>query len=150
MLLKEERGNIILAPTDAIVNTVNCVGVMGKGLALQFKHAFPSNFNSYKRACDAGLVKPGVCHIFDTGGIKPKYIINFPTKRHWRDNSLLEDINIGLDDLAYKINSYKLKSISIPPLGCGLGGLDWSIVKPLIISKLDNIPDLTLFLYCPK
>lgn len=149
MLVKEERGNIILASTDAIVNTVNCVGVMGKGLALQFKHAFPSNFNSYYRACSNKELKPGVCHIFDTGGIKPKYIINFPTKRHWRDNSILEDISIGLDDLVYKITANKISSISIPPLGCGLGGLDWHTVKSLIISKLEHLP-ITLFLYCPK
>ena len=90
-------GNILEADAEALVNTVNCVGVMGKGLALQFKQAFPANFKAYEAACRAGEVAPGKMFIFDNGRrIKPRYIIDFPTKRHWRDNSRIEDIRSGL------------------------------------------------------
>lgn len=148
-MITEDRGNIILSPCDAIVNTVNCVGVMGKGLALQFKTAFPANYHAYKNACNMYQVKPGKCFVFNTQGIKPRFIINFPTKRHWKDNSLLEDINSGLDDLVYQIGKNGILSIAIPPLGCGLGGLSWSVVKPIIVNKLKDIP-VDVVLFCPK
>lgn len=148
-MIAEDRGNIILSSCDAIVNTVNCVGVMGKGLALQFKTAFPSNYRAYKNACNLNMVKPGKCFVFDTKGIKPRFIINFPTKRHWRDNSLLEDIESGLDDLVYQIGKNVILSIAIPPLGCGLGGLSWNVVKPIIVNKLKDIP-VDVVLFCPK
>src|SRR5688500_15782969 len=106
---------------------------MGKGIALQFKQAFPENFAAYKKAVKAGEVQPGRMFVHETGFIgDPKYIINFPTKRHWRGKSLLEDIRSGLVDLIEVVRRLEIRSIAVPPLGCGLGGLDWNIVRPLI------------------
>ena len=126
-------GNILEAETEALVNTVNCVGIMGKGIALQFKQAHPDNYAQYVRACEAGEVQPGRMLITQTGSIlPPHYIINFPTKRHWRDKSRLEDIDAGLEALKADIRRLGIRSIAIPPLGCGSGGLAWSEVRPRI------------------
>ena len=135
---------------DAIVNTVNCVGVMGKGIALQFKNKWPSNFNAYETACKAKRVRPGSMFIFDSGGlVKPNYIVNFPTKDHWRGKSQIEFIQDGLADLVAQIKSLGIKSIAIPPLGCGNGGLDWSEVRPLIEQAFANLPDVQVRLFEP-
>ena len=116
---------------DAIVNTVNCVGVMGKGIALQFKNKWPRNFAAYVAACKAGFVRPGRMFIHDLGGIvKPHYIVNFPTKEHWRGVSKIEFIRSGLVDLVLQVRQLGIRSIAIPPLGCGNGGLKWSDVRP--------------------
>jgi len=121
---------------DALINPVNCVGVMGKGLALQFKRKFPDVFEKYKRACIRGEIKLGeVLAIPDSGC----FVINFPTKHHWRDKSKIEKIELGLEDLVRKIQELEIKSISIPALGCGEGGLDWDEVKPLIVNKLSPL-----------
>ena len=126
-------GNILEAETEALVNTVNCVGIMGKGIALQFKQAHPDNYAQYVRACEAGEVQPGRMLITQTGSIlPPHYIINFPTKRHWRGKSRLEDIDAGLEALKQDIRRLGIRSIAIPPLGCGSGGLAWSDVRPRI------------------
>lgn len=146
-----KKGNIFESNTEAIVNTVNCVGVMGKGLALQFKKKYPENFMAYKNACDLGQVKVGKMFVYKANTLfGNKYIINFPTKKHWRNPSKLEYIVAGLDDLIEIIKSNEIKSIAIPPLGCGLGGLDWVIVKRLIVSKfldcnLHETVDIYLF-----
>jgi O-acetyl-ADP-ribose deacetylase (regulator of RNase III) len=142
-------GDILSANADALVNTVNCVGIMGRGIALQFKNAFPDNFEAYKRACDAEEVRPGKMFIFETGELHPKYIVNFPTKRHWKGKSRIEDIRSGLEDLRHEIGRRGIKSIAIPPLGSGLGGLDWSEVRPLIEDALNDIPDLDVTIYEP-
>lgn len=143
-------GNILHADVEAIINTVNCVGVMGRGIALQFKKAYPENFLAYKKACDLHEVVPGKMFVFETNqNINPKYIINFPTKRHWKGNSKIEDINIGLVALAKEIKDRNIKSIAIPPLGSGLGGLDWNVVKKLIIEALANI-DSNIYIYDPQ
>ena len=106
---------------------------MGKGIALQFKQAFPENFRAYDRACEAGEVRPGRMFVFETHSmIGPKYIINFPTKRHWRGNSRIEDIEAGLEALIADGEAAGIQSIAVPPLGCGLGGLDWDDVRPRI------------------
>ncbi len=124
------RGNLFDADVEAIVNAVNCVGVMGKGIALEFKKRFPNNFIAYKAACDAGELQLGRVLIHDEGpSAKPCYIINFPTKNHWRNPSRLEDIRRGLDSLAAEIDRRKIHSIAIPALGCRLGGLDWQDVQ---------------------
>ncbi len=149
-MIHESSGNLLRADAEALVNTVNCVGYMGKGIALQFKQAFPENFREYEKACRLGIMKPGKVLVFETGMImNPKYIINFPTKRHWRGNSRIEDIKDGLTSLVDEIKLRKIKSIAIPPLGCGNGGLDWSIVKPLIQNALGNIPEIDVFLFAP-
>lgn len=149
-MLELKTGNLLEEQAEALVNTVNCVGVMGKGIALQFKQAFPENFRRYKKACDAGEVRPGQMFTVPTGTLlKPKYIINFPTKRHWRGKSKIEDIRSGLDALVAEVQRLKIQSIAIPPLGCGNGGLDWTVVKPLIINALTRVPNLELILFEP-
>lgn len=143
-------GDIFKADADAIVNTVNCVGIMGRGIALQFKNAYPANFKAYKAACDAEQVQPGRMFVFETGKFTPRFIINFPTKRHWKGKSRIEDIEAGLVGLAEEIAARGIKSIAIPPLGAGLGGLDWDDVLPRIKSALQYIPDVDVIVFEPK
>lgn len=144
-------GNLLEAQVEALVNTVNCVGVMGKGIALQFKQAFPENFKQYKKACDQGEVEPGRMLVTKTGQLQcPHFIINFPTKRHWRNNSKLEDIESGLVALVKEIEQLQIGSIAIPPLGCGNGGLDWGIVRPMIEEALAPLTRVEIYLYEPK
>jgi O-acetyl-ADP-ribose deacetylase (regulator of RNase III) len=145
-MIVERRGNLLLDDAQALVNTVNIVGVMGKGLALQFKRAFPANFDAYVQACSEGRVRPG--RIFVTPLPNDRWILNFPTKRHWRHPSRLEDIQSGLDALIRTAVDLGLASIALPPVGCGNGGLDWSIVRPLIIEKLGGL-DIEIRLYGP-
>ena len=134
-------GNLLEADADAFVNTVNTKGVMGKGVALQFKRAFPANFKAYQAACAAGEVKLGRMFVFDSGRLeRPRYIINFPTKDHWRSRSRLADIETGLVDLRRVLAELEIESIALPPLGCGLGGLDWSDVRPRIEAALADLP----------
>jgi O-acetyl-ADP-ribose deacetylase (regulator of RNase III) len=142
-LLKQED-------VDAIVNTVNCVGIMGKGIALQFKNKWPDNFKLYKTACAQGLVEPGKMFVFDAGALaKPHYIINFPTKQHWRASSKIDFIKTGLEDLVFQVQRLSIQSIAIPPLGCGNGGLDWAQVKPLIVKAFECVPDVQVRLFEP-
>jgi O-acetyl-ADP-ribose deacetylase (regulator of RNase III) len=149
-MIQNKQGNLLLADADALVNTVNCVGVMGKGLALQFKQAFPENFKAYANACATGEVQAGRMHIHDNGGlVTPRWIINFPTKRHWRDGSRLEDVASGLTALVADVQRLGIQSIAIPPLGCGLGGLDWSVVHPMIERAFDALPEVVVHLYPP-
>lgn len=149
-MIRYTTGNILEANVDALVNTVNCVGVMGRGIALQFKNAFPGNFKAYARECRAGNVKPGRMFTFDTGELTlPRYIINFPTKRHWRGKSRIEDIDAGLDALARDIRRLQIRSIAIPPLGSGLGGLQWPDVRARIDRALD-LPGVDVLVYEPS
>lgn len=148
-MIKFKHGNLLDADTDAIVNTVNCVGIMGKGIALQFKQMWPENFKLYKQACDKGELKPGKLLIWDAGLFKPKYIINFPTKEHWKGKSKIEYIESGLEELKRVILENDIKSISIPPLGCGNGGLNWTDVKKLILNALSNLGDVEVIIYEP-
>lgn len=149
-MIEFRRGDILTARTEALVNTVNCVGVMGRGIALQFKHAFPANFKAYASACQRGDVQPGRMFVFDTGELSVRrYIINFPTKRHWRGKSRLPDIEAGLEALATEIRSRGIRSVAIPPLGSGLGGLNWRDVRPLIEGTLAALPDVQAIVYEP-
>lgn len=144
------KGNIFDAKVEALVNTVNCVGVMGRGIALQFKRAYPENFKAYKKACDAKEVFPGQMFVRDLNAIYgPRYIINFPTKRHWRGKSRLEDIEAGLYDLLDVVDRNNISSIAIPPLGCGLGGLQWADVLPLIIKAFESLPEVEVLVFEP-
>lgn len=118
-MIEFKQGNILEENAEALVNTVNCVGVMGKGIALQFKQAFPENFLRYKKACTAKEVQPGKMFTFPTGQLFPRYLINFPTKRHWKEKSRLEDIKAGLKALVAEVRQLGICSIAIPPLGCG-------------------------------
>ncbi len=144
------HGNLLEIDVDALVNTVNCVGYMGKGIALQFKKAFPENFKAYSKACRAKQVKLGEMFVFKNKSLlNPKYIINFPTKRHWREKSKIEDIEAGLTALSEKIRSLEIRSIAIPPLGCGLGGLDWKVVRPKIENAMSTFKDVQISLFEP-
>jgi O-acetyl-ADP-ribose deacetylase (regulator of RNase III) len=131
------RGDLLKADVDALVNTVNTVGVMGKGVALQFKNAFPENYEAYRRAAKDEAIELGRMFVFDIGKLtRPRFIINFPTKKHWKGRSRLEDIEAGLVDLVRVIRKLDIKSIAVPPLGCGNGGLDWEDVRPRIEAAL--------------
>ena len=144
-------GNLLQSDAEALVNTVNCVGVMGKGIALQFKQAFPANYTAYQKACKAHTVKPGEMFVVETGNLlNPRWIINFPTKTHWRASSRLEHIEQGLADLVRVIREYGIRSIALPPLGCGNGGLDWQRVKPLIEACLAECPEVEILAYPPQ
>jgi O-acetyl-ADP-ribose deacetylase (regulator of RNase III) len=150
-MIEISHGNLLKADADALVNTVNCVGFMGKGIALQFKQAFPANNKFYEDACRAEEVVPGKMLVYDNGRIRrPYFIINFPTKRHWRGNSRIEDIQSGLADLTKEVRRLGVTSIAVPPLGCGLGGLDWGVVKPLIENAFAELPNVSVLLYEPK
>jgi len=145
-----KTGDILAEEAEALVNTVNCVGIMGRGIALQFKNRFPENFTAYADACKRQTVVPGKMFVFETGNLTyPRLIINFPTKRHWRGKSRLEDIDAGLKALAYEIRDRKITSIAIPPLGCGLGGLDWSQVRPRIEAELRPFENLKAVVFEP-
>ncbi|ESY13641.1 macro domain-containing protein [Mesorhizobium sp. C386A] len=148
-MVEFRTGNILDADVDALVNTVNCVGVMGRGIALQFKNAYPDNFKAYEAACNRGLVKPGQMFVVETGRLSPRFIINFPTKRHWRGKSRIEDIESGLIDFVDVLRSRMIKSVAIPPLGSGLGGLLWSDVRPLIVAAVAPLPDVRSIIYEP-
>lgn len=149
-MIKIAQGNLLRADVEALVNTVNCDGFMGKGIALQFKRAFPENFTVYQRDCRAGQVKPGSMLTVATGSmVNPAYIINFPTKLHWRERSRMEDIRTGLEALVAEIRRLGIRSIAIPPLGCGNGGLDWRVVKPLILSAVSQLPAVEFHIFEP-
>lgn len=150
-MIEQATGNLLTADAEALVNTVNCVGYMGKGIALQFKQAFPSNFKVYEKACRTHEVQPGRMFIYETGSmVNPRYIINFPTKRHWRGKSRIEDIESGLEALIADVKRLGIRSIAIPPLGSGLGGLDWNVVRPMIEQAFAALPDVRVLLYSPQ
>lgn len=146
-----KAGDILRENTDALVNTVNCVGVMGRGIALQFKKAFPGNFLAYAAACNKKEVQPAKMFVYETRSLTPpKFIINFPTKRHWKGKSRIEDIKAGLSDLTDVIQRLDIQSIAIPPLGAGLGGLNWDVVRPLIEDAMASIPHVQVTIFEPK
>lgn len=141
-MIEFTSGDILKCETDALVNTVSCVGVMGRGIALQFKTAYPDNFKAYAAACQRGEVQPGRLFVYETGRLMaPHFIVNFPTKRHWRGKSRIEDIDAGLVALVEIIRAKGIRSIAIPPLGRGLGGLDWHEVRPRIERALEMLSE---------
>lgn len=149
-MIELSQGNILKSDAEALVNTVNCVGFMGKGIALQFKKAYPQNFDAYHKACNAGEVQPGRMFIVDLHSmLNPKYVVNFPTKRHWRADSRYEDIESGLEALVSEVQRSGIQSIAIPPLGCGLGGLDWNKVRPMIEQAFASLPGVRVLLFEP-
>jgi O-acetyl-ADP-ribose deacetylase (regulator of RNase III) len=145
-------GNLLDAPVEALVNTVNTRGIMGKGIALQFKRKFPVMFRDYEQACKTGEVRLGKMHVYDFGNLTdgPHWIINFPTKGHWRERSRLSDIETGLEDLVETVRRLGIRSIAIPPLGCGNGGLNWADVRPRIEAAFTNLPDVKVLLFEPE
>ncbi len=163
-MIEGGSGDLIDADVEALVNTVNILGVMGKGLALQFKHRFPANFDIYKVACQRGEVEIGRMLVWETRSapapldlfVPPprktcaRYIINFPTKKHWREPSQLEYVKTGLVALVEEIHARDIRSIAVPPLGCGNGGLAWSDVEPLIRGELAVLSHVRVVLFAPK
>jgi O-acetyl-ADP-ribose deacetylase (regulator of RNase III) len=142
-------GDLLATDAQALVNTVNTVGVMGKGIALQFKLAFPDNYKAYERACKRGDVQIGKMFVFHRED-SPRVIINFPTKSHWKGKSKMEDIKSGLKALIQVVKNEHIKSIAVPPLGCGNGGLDWADVQPLITQAFSEVPDVDVQLFYPE
>ena len=149
-MMKFTQGNLLEAPAEALVNTVNTVGVMGKGIALMFKEAFPRNFRAYEDACKQKEISVGRMFVTETSSLEgPRWIINFPTKQHWRQPSKLEWIVEGLNDLRRVIQDRNIRSIALPPLGAGNGGLDWSEVRPEVQRILGDLQDVDILVYEP-
>jgi O-acetyl-ADP-ribose deacetylase (regulator of RNase III) len=149
-MIKYTQGNLLEANTEALVNTVNTVGVMGKGIALMFKERFPKNMEEYAKACKAEKIRTGKVFATRTGELMgPKWVINFPTKQHWRSPSRLEWITAGLQDLKAFIVTNHIHSIAIPPLGSGNGGLDWPVVRAEIEKSLTGLADVDILVYEP-
>ncbi len=147
---REVHGNLLADDADALFNTVNTVGVMGKGIALQFKRAYPEMFRDYERIAKADGLEIGRMHVWATGALAaPRYIINFPTKRHWRAPSRMADIEAGLSDLVQVVRDLAITSIAVPPLGCGNGGLNWADVAPRVRAALEQLPDVDIRVYPP-
>lgn len=148
-MIEFKTGDLLADPAEALVNPVNCVGVMGAGMALAFKQAFPANFLAYARACDRKEVQPGKMFIHTMPLQQPRYIINFPTKRHWRDKSRMEDVVTGLAGLVRVIHDLHIGSVAVPALGCGRGGLNWVEVKPLVVEALNGASRAHVVIYEP-
>jgi O-acetyl-ADP-ribose deacetylase (regulator of RNase III) len=159
-MITETKGNLLEAKTEALVNAVNCVGVMGKGIALQFRREFSEDyFKDYKRACQSGELAIGKVHVYElktpkfdapVSAFSPRFIVNFPTKNHWREQSRITDIESGLQSLVEAIKENEIKSMAMPALGCGLGGLDYAEVKPLIEEAFVHLPNVKVLLFVPK
>jgi O-acetyl-ADP-ribose deacetylase (regulator of RNase III) len=150
-VIEFKTGDILKEEVEALVNTVNCVGIMGRGVALKFKEAFPENFKAYALACRRQEVQPGRMFVFKTGQLtNPRYIINFPTKRHWRGRARIEDIEKGLRALVREVRSRGIRSLAVPPLGSGLGGLDWAAVRPHIERALLALSDVRTVVFEPQ
>ena len=150
-MIRFTTGNLLDAEAEALVNTVNTVGVMGKGIALMFKEAFPENLKIYETACKAGDVKVGKMLVTENKDLVngPRWIINFPTKKHWRQPSKMEWIIDGLEDLKRVITDRNIKSVALPPLGSGNGGLEWKEVRVRIETTLRSMPDVDFIVYEP-
>ncbi len=149
-MMRFTQGNLLEAPVDAVVNTVNTVGVMGKGIALMFKERYPENYKAYAAACKSGEVQVG--RMFVTASVElegPRWIINFPTKKDWKHPTKLEWVRTGLEDLKKVIQQKNIQSVAIPPLGCGNGGLEWVVVRPLIEEALCDLPEVDIMVYEP-
>ena len=144
--MKVKIGNIFESKCMAIVNTVNCVGVMGKGIALEFKKRYPKMYTDYVERCKVGKVQTGLPYIFNNED--GRMIINFPTKDHWRSPSRLSFVAEGLDWFAANYEKYRISSVAFPPLGCGNGGLAWEVVGPVMYQKLRDLP-IEVEIYAP-
>lgn len=141
------QGDLLKADVEALVNTVNTEGVMGKGIALQFRESYSDNYKAYRNACREGLLQPGQMFIYYNSLNNPRYIINFPTKRHWRSKSNIDDIKVGLQTLVNDVRRLGIRSVAVPPLGCGLGGLSWQEVQRLMRLAFEQLPEVHWLVY---
>jgi O-acetyl-ADP-ribose deacetylase (regulator of RNase III) len=149
-MMRFTKGNLLDAKVEAVVNTVNTVGVMGKGIALMFKERFPKNYQAYAAACEAGEVRVGKMFVSSVDELEgPRWVINFPTKEHWRSPTKIEWVRAGLASLKDVIREKHIRSVAIPPLGCGNGGLKWRDVRPLIQEALGDLEDVEIIVYEP-
>lgn len=149
-MIRYTQGNLLESSSEALINTVNEVGVMGKGIAMMFREAFPQNTRIYETACKAGEVKVGKMLVTrERDQIGQPWIINFPTKKHWRNPSKLEWVREGLRDLVQVITDRQIRSIAVPPLGCGNGGLDWRQVREEIELALSALPNVDVLVFEP-
>ena len=148
-MIRFTQGNLLEASAEALVNTVNEVGVMGKGIALMFRERFPENTRLYVEASKAKQVVVGHMLVTETGELFPRWIINFPTKKHWRNPSKQAWVRDGLDDLVRVVRELGIRSIALPPLGCGNGGLSWLTVRPMIEAALSALPGVDVLVYEP-
>lgn len=150
-MIAYRNGDLLADGAEALVNAVNCVGVMGAGVALAFRRKFPENFRAYAAACRSGGVEPGRMFVFETGGDSPpRYLINFPTKRHWKDPSRMEDIVAGISSLREEVRARAIRSVALPALGCGLGGLPWPEVRAVIADGLRGLEGARVTVYRPR
>ncbi len=147
MITYRPNQSIFESQSQVITNTVNCYGVMGKGIALEFKHRFPEMFDDYKQRCDRKEVKPGVPYIWENG---MQTVLNFPSKNHWRGDSKMEWIDQGLRWIRENYERLGISTLAIPPVGCGNGGLYWSDVKLLVEKYFSDLDDLLVTVYLPK
>jgi O-acetyl-ADP-ribose deacetylase (regulator of RNase III) len=146
-MIQHTTGDLFESDAEALVNAVNCVGVMGKGIALEFRRRFPRMFEAYRRRCEAGRLRPGRVWAVRDGG---RVIVSFPTKDHWRDGSRIQDVEAGLRSLRELLVNEGISSVALPALGCGLGGLDWDVVAAAIHRELDGLPGVRIELYEPR
>lgn len=150
-MIELRHDNLLKCDVESLVNTVNCVGVMGKGIAKAFKEAYPANFKAYEAACKRNEVRPGRMFVTDIGDMfARKWIVNFPTKQHWYAPSKMIWIDDGLKDLVQFIQTNKVASIAIPALGCSNGGLPWKQVREKIERAMEPLPDTRVYLYPPQ
>ena len=148
-MLKFTRGDIFESGCEALVNPVNCVGVMGKGLALAFRSRYHDNFIEYKEACSRKQLCIGCMFVTRPASEDPRYIINFPTKYHWNNPSEIDYIAAGLESLVSVCDCFSIKTVALPALGCGCGQLDWNLIKPLLIERLDPLEETVFYAYEP-
>lgn len=150
-MIEYRRGDLPADDSEALVNAVNCVGVMGAGVALAFRRRFPENYRAYAAACRGNAVEPGRMFVFETGmETPPRYLVNFPTKRHWKDASRMEDIVAGMDALREEVRARAIRSVALPALGCGLGGLSWPEVRAVIADGLRGLDGVRVTVYLPR
>jgi O-acetyl-ADP-ribose deacetylase (regulator of RNase III) len=149
-MIRYVTGDLLASKAEALVNAVNCAGRMGRGIALAFRKRWPVMADAHAAACARGEVVPGRMFTVEVGDLTgPRWIVNFPTKRHWRDPSLMADIEAGLPALAAEIRAKGMRSIAVPALGCGLGGLDWAAVKPRIAGALGGLDGVEVLVFEP-
>lgn len=150
-MIEYRDGDLLADESEALVNAVNCVGVMGAGVALAFRRRFPENYRAYAAACRRNAVEPGRMFVFETGTpTSPRYLVNFPTKRHWKDPSRMEDIVAGLESLREEVRARAIRSVALPALGCGLGGLPWPEVRAVIADGLWGLDGARVTVYRPR